>query len=217
MLQHAYAMGNGHFMQRLQRAFGLEPELKPKGFLHLEGNRLSSRVVLHFEPGDGHVAWQRIYVHPRARQLYPESRLLIQKFINAHSELSFVQIGKRPVRLENVQDCTGLALADTIRLIQSCEFFLGIISGPMHLATALGLKCIVLLNFPKADEIYLPALKDINLVESEWLYPQNAHLHQESDGPLVKRLTLPNLEKAFAAQIYPYWSDEYLELIHEKI
>lgn len=217
VLQRRYDMGNGHFMQRLQRAFGLEPELRPRGVLKVSGDRKSNRVALHFEAGDAHAAWQRVFVHPRARQLYPESRVLIQTFINSHPELTFLQVGRKPTPLDNVKDCTGLPLADSIRLLNSCENFIGIVSGPMHLATALGLKCVVILNFPKAGEIYLPALKNINLIESEWLYPQNVHLHQESDGPLVKRFNLGNLEKAMAGQIYPYWSDEFLSLIHEKL
>jgi ADP-heptose:LPS heptosyltransferase len=217
ILQRRYDMGNGHLIQRLQRAAGLIPEMRPKGFVHVANEIRDNRIALHFEAGDSHAAWQRIYVHPRARQLYPESRLLIQFFINAHPEITFFQVGRRPIPLDNVQNCTGLPLADSIKLLNTCEYFIGIISGPMHLATALGLKCVVILNFPKAEEIYLPTLKDINLIESEWLYPQNVHLHQEGDGPLVKRLTLSNLERAVSGQIYPYWSDKYLELINERL
>lgn len=217
VLQRRYAMGNGHFMQRLQRGFGLEPELRPRGVLDVSGTKRSNRVALHFEAGDTHAAWQRIFVHPRARQLYPESRAALQAFINSHSEFTFVQIGRKPTVLDNVEDCTGLPLSDSIQVLGQCEYFIGIVSGPMHLATALGLKCVVILNFPRAEEIYLPTLKDINLVESEWLYPQNVHLHQESEGPLVKRFSLSNLERAMAGQVYPYWSDEFLGLIHEKV
>jgi ADP-heptose:LPS heptosyltransferase len=213
MLQRRYDMGNGHFIQRLQRSLGLRPDLMPKGFIQIESERKYSNIALHFEAGDSHAAWQRIYVHPRARQLYPESRLVLQQFINDHPDLNFYQVGMHAIPLDNVQDCTGVAIQDTIRLLNKCEFFIGIISGPMHLATALGLKCVVILNFPKADEIYLPTLKDINLIESEWLYPQNVHLHQEGDAPLVKRLTVQNLEKAISGQVYPYWSTDYLSLI----
>jgi hypothetical protein len=52
-------MGNGHFMQRLQRAFGLEPVLKPQPYLYYPGPKSANRVVLHFEAGGPHGNWQK--------------------------------------------------------------------------------------------------------------------------------------------------------------
>jgi hypothetical protein len=124
--------------------------------------------------------------------------------------MSFIQIGTKAQLFQNVQDCTRLPLQQTIRLISGCEYFVGIVSGPMHIATALGIRCIIVLNFPHAHEIFLPVLKDIDLVESEWLYPQNVHLHQDGEGPLVPRLSYENLERAFNGEIHPYWSQELL-------
>jgi ADP-heptose:LPS heptosyltransferase len=215
-LQLRYDLGNGHLIQRLQRAFGLIPDLIPRGFLGIPEQPIPGRVVLHFEAGSSHVAWQRIFIHPRARQLYPQSRRIIERFIDAHPEMTFCQVGNSGATLTGVEDCTGLSLEQTIKVISCCEYFLGIISGPMHLATAMRLKCVVILNFPHAAEIFLPTLKDIDLIESEWLYPQNVHLHQDNEGPLVKGLSLKNLEKAFQGELYPYWSDRFLSLIHEK-
>lgn len=214
-LQLRYDLGNGHFIQRLQRAFGLEPDLLPCGYLEVPRRTRPGRTILHFDPGSPHAAWQRVFVHPRARQLYPASKRIIQRFIDGHPEMTFYQVGKVRASLENVEDRTGLPLDQTIELMSQCEYFIGIISGPMHLATALGLKCIVILNFPHASNIFLPALKDVDVIESEWLYPQNVHLHQDNEGPLVKRLTPVNLEKALQGEIYPYWSRAYLGLIHD--
>jgi hypothetical protein len=87
----------------------------------------------------------------------------------------------------------------------------------MHLAAALGLKIVGIINFPDPARIFLPVLKDINLVESSWLYPQSVLLHQDGEGELVARFSLLNLERAIAGELYPYWSDRYLPLIHERL
>jgi ADP-heptose:LPS heptosyltransferase len=209
-------LGNGHFTQRVQRAFGLKPVDRPAGTVHFPAARISRRVALHFEPGL-HSLWQRTHVHPRARELYPESKRELQQFIFEHPEWSFIQFGGQPTPLEGAEDATGLPLELTIEKLAECEFFVGIVSGPMHLATALGVQCVVILNFPRAHEIMLPTLKDTGRLESEWLYPQNVHLHQEDDAPLVRRFSRLNLERALQGELYPFWSDRWLPLIHERI
>jgi hypothetical protein len=110
---------------------------------------------------------------------------------------------------------TGLSLAETIQLLSSAEYFIGIMSGPIHLAAALDIKLICVTNFPPPELICLPCLKDIDQVESEWFYPQSVILHQDDDGKFVKRLTTENLHRALDGDIYPYWSDRYLELIQD--
>jgi hypothetical protein len=82
--------------------------------------------------------------------------------------MSFAEIGSRFSGLEGVDDWTGLSLADTIVRMVSCEYFVGIISGPMHMAAALDLKIIAVINFPPPELLCFPVLKDIMLVESEW-------------------------------------------------
>lgn len=216
-LQKQADMGNGHFIQRLQRGFGLEPELRPKPYLDYPAVKVPNRVVMHFEAGGPHGAWQRVHIHPRARQLYPESRAVIQEFINQHPEMEFAQLGSEPIPFTGVRDLRESSLEDTIKYMATCEWFLGIISGPMHLASALRLKSIVVINFPPAQLIFLPTLVDIDQVESEWFYPQNVHLHQESAGPLVPKFSYRALAEAFEGKIYPYWSDRFLPLIHEKL
>jgi hypothetical protein len=129
--------------------------------------------------------------------------------------MSFAEVGFASSGLDGVADWTGQDLEQTITRMAECEFFLGISSGPMHLAAALDLKIVALVNFPSAGELYLPVLRDVDVVEVEWLYPQGVVLHQDEEGPLVPRISLDTLERAFAGEIYPYWSTEYLGLLDD--
>jgi len=103
-----------------------------------------------------------------------------------------------------------------MQLIGTCEYFLGIVSGPMHVAAAYSCKSVVILNFPAARKIMLPTLVDTNQIESEWLYPQNVHIHQDNAGPLVPMISAETLHKAFNGEVYPYFKDTWLPLIHEE-
>ena len=147
--------------------------------------------------------------------LSPAGKAAIQGLIAERREFEFVEIGKQPCGIDGVVDGTGLSLAETIRLLSSAEYFIGIMSGPIHLAAALDIKLICVTNFPPPELICLPCLKDIDQVESEWFYPQSVILHQDDDGKFVKRLTTENLHRALDGDIYPYWSDRYLELIQD--
>jgi hypothetical protein len=130
--------------------------------------------------------------------------------------MEFYEVGAHFSGLDSVGNWTGLPLEQSIRNMATCQYFIGILSGPLHLAIALGLK-VININFPAPSRIYLPVLKDIDLVETEWLYPQSVLLHQDGEGELVARFSLTNLERAINGDLYPYWSDRYLPLIHEKL
>lgn len=215
-LVRQYDCGNGHYLQRLRRAYGLRVDDLPKGYIKWHGQRSKHRVVLHFDPGI-HAGWQRKHVHDRARQLYPETRKALEDFIASRKDLEFVEIGNNPARLKGTQ---FRATGDTVSLVNfigTATWFLGIISGPMHVATAMDLKCVVIINFPDPSKIFLPTLVTTGQVEEEWFYPQNVHLHQEGEGAQVNRATLENFKRAFNGEIYPFWSDKYLSLIHQKI
>lgn len=218
VLQATVDMGNGHFVQRLQRAFGLEPALKPRGYLHLSSPpaRDSRLIVLHFEAGAPHGSWQRRHIHPRARMLYEESRRELQEYIYGCPGTHFVQIGQKCLALDGVEHRPDLTMRELIELMARAEYFIGIMSGPLHVATALGTKCVVLVNFPAAHKIFLPTLVDFNQVESEWFYPQNVHLHQEAAGPLVPLVSADNIRRAINGEVYPFWSDNWLHLIHAR-
>jgi len=209
-----FDLGNGHTFQRLRRAFGYAVDDKPAGCLVVPAQPgTERRFVIHLEPGR-HADWQREQVHARARQVYPETLAAIQRFVSAHPEYEFFEIGGKRSPLEGVADATGRPLAETIDLMASCGYFLGIISGPLHLAAALGLRLITIINFPEPQQVVLPTLKDAGVIESEWLYPQSVILHQEGAGGTVSAFGRDSLEEAVAGELYPYWSDEYLSLIH---
>lgn len=216
-LNMKFNLGNGHFIQRLLRAFGIEPMTVPKGSLFVpQAQLVPGRCILHFEPG-GHANWQKVMVHPRARQLYPSSQKILEHFITRHPEMDFWEIGWNPLGIEGAQGFGRRSLEDLIEFVATAEFFIGIISGPYHVAAALGLKIITVINFPEPEKIYLPTLKNIAQCESEWFYPQSVLLHQEGAGPLVPRYNLNNLERALNGEVYPYFGTEYCALIHEKL
>lgn len=215
-LVRQYDCGNGHYLQRIRRAFGCKVDDKPRGCIVWKGTRHTNRVILHFDAGV-HALWQRREIHPQARIISPQTRIEITKFIERNKNLEFVEVGKNPLRLKGTRHIKTDNTGELIETIAQAAWFLGIISGPMHVATALELKCVVILNFPSPDSIFLPTMVVTDQVESEWLAPQNVHLSQEGDGPLVKKSTADNIQRAFDGALYPYWSDSYLHLIHEKL
>lgn len=210
-----YDCGNGHYLQRIRRAFGLEVDVVPKGFIKFSGFRKNSSVIMHFEPGI-HARWQRTQVHPKARMLYPETKLELEKFIQERKDLKFIQIGKEPLQIKGSYHMQTSGTVELVKEIAKAGWFIGFMSGPMHVATALDLKCVVMVNFPEAHQIVVPTLKVAGLVEEEWFYPQNVHLHQDAGAELVPKVNCFNLHAAFNGEIYPFWSDKYCDLIEDK-
>lgn len=216
-LVRQYNCGNGHYIQRIRRAFGLKVDDIPKGSITWKGRRFPNRVILHFDAGR-HALWQRKEIHPKARMLYPENKAILEAFIAAHPELEFVQVGQNQLTIKGVQNAATPTTEALINMVASGSWFIGIISGVMHVAVALDLRCIVVINFPSAKKIYLPTLVVDGAIESEWMYPQCCHLHQDDEGELVKRYSLDNLNRALNGELYPFWDcAKYAALIHEKI
>ena len=214
VLYHSYNLGNGHLIQRLRRAYGLPIDIRPRGCIEVPARVTQGRIVLHFEAG-GHAEWQRQHIRSDARALSSPGKEAIEALVAERPEFEFVEIGKKPCGINGAVDRTGLLLRETIELLASAEYFIGIMSGPIHLAAALDIKLICVTNFPPPELICLPCLKDIDQVELEWFYPQSVILHQDGDGQFVKQLTTENLHRAVDGDIYPYWSDRYLELIQD--
>ncbi len=98
--------------------------------------------------------------------------------------------------------------------METCEYFLGIDSGPMHVAASMDLKSIINVNDPN-NLIYLPKIKECELPNSEWLYPQNVHLNRSGETELVPKFTYENLLSAFKGRVYPYWKDDFLDVKYE--
>jgi hypothetical protein len=212
-----FDLGNGHIIQRLRRAFGYAPDPTPAGCLSPpNASPGPKRAVFHFEPGY-HAVWQRRHVHPRAREVYAEHLADVQRFVLGRPDWEFFEVGSTSSGLKKVVDATGRPLEQTIALMASCRYFVGVISGPLHVAAALGLRVVAIVNFPPPAQIVLPTLKDLGRIESEWLYPQSVILHQEGSGGTTYRFSLQNLERAFAGELYPYWSDRYLGLIETPV
>lgn len=211
-----WGLGPGHLIQRARRLFGLKPTVNPAGLLVVPGVRpIKGRVVLHTTPGT-EVGWQRENVHPRARLLYPDTKTAVLWLASRRKDLTFIEVGlKRTLNHPRIEDGTEPSLENLIRLTAEGEWFIGINSGPMHVAAALGVKTVAIINFPRP--ILLPGLLDTGTVDEEWLYPQGVHLHQGiNDCPWMPPPSARNLEKALAGEVYPYWSDEVQrELINE--
>lgn len=208
-----WGLGPGHLIQRARRLFGLPQIAVPKGHLAAPVTRVPGRVCIHTSAGP-QAEWQRRHVHPRARVLYPDTVAALLRLAN-RKDLTFVEVGtKRTLHHPRVEDGTGPDLRKLIRLTAECEFFVGINSGPMHVAAALGLKIVALINFPRP--ILLPNLMDTGTVEEEWLYPQAVHLHQDVGAAWMPRFSLKHLEAALNGDVYPYWrTDVAEELIRE--
>lgn len=211
MITDEYESGNGHFIQRIQRIFGLAVDSLPKGFINYQSRR-TKVITLHFNAG-GHANEQKRTIHPRARELYPETKRILEKFIRT-SPYTFYVLGD--TKIEGAQNVPNPSITQMIHLIASASFHIGIMSGPLHLAAALSVPTVAIINFPDANKIYLPTLKPMGQVEEEWFYPQNVHLHQEpSANPLVPQITLNNLKKAIDGKIYPFWKKDWLNMIYE--
>jgi hypothetical protein len=212
LLQSNFDCGGGHFIQRIRNAMGLKKQIKPQALLSTQILEIKNKVVLTFDKGPV----DQSGIHEKARILYPENKKLIQNFINKNlNKFSFVEVGRHFSGLENVENKTNLGIQNTTAEIASCEYFFGIHNGLMHVAAALNKKSIIIINFPSAKHLYLPALKELTIPDQDWLYPQNVHLHQDEDGELVKQFSLENIEKAFNGEIYPFWNDSFLELLSQ--
>lgn len=208
-------LGAGHMVQRAARVFGVRSNPVPDPWIEASGvRRIPGRVSLHFEAG-AHAEWQRAHLHPRARQVYPETWAVLREFIAAATGHSWIEVGgRRCLPMDEVEDGTGRPLEETIRLLAECEFHLGIISGPMHLAAALGSKVIAIINFPSPKGLMLPNLVSIGVVEEEWLYPHQVVLHQEIDSPHWPKVSRRSIDDAFAGRVWPYWDRSVVEECH---
>lgn len=213
----SYSTFGGHLFQKIQQFLGLDIDIKPRAKLNSNIATIPNKVVMTFDKG----AVNQQHIHPRARIIYEESKEIIQKFIDDnHHKYNFIEVGRFSLGLNNVINKTNLGIQKTAEEIASCDYFFGNHNGLMHIAAAFNKKSIIIVNFPDANKIILPCLKKRDIPDIDWLYPQNVHLHQDNDGPLVKKLSYENIENAFNHQLYPYFTDQFLlktfsELINE--
>ena len=191
-----YNWGGGHCIQRIQRALGLPISVQPFPILKVDKNPFKGYVFVHLTTATD---WKR----NTPNSLNPRIQNTISEFFAINKHLT-------PYYFKN-----DLPLSLLFTIMSSCEYFLGIDSGPMHMAAGLGLKSIVIIN-NIGNNIYLPRIKECDIPNSEWLYPQNIHLNTTGENHLVPSFSLENLSRSFDAEVYPYFSREYLTLYLEK-
>lgn len=191
-----YNWGGGHCTQRIQRALGLPISVRPCPILKKDKKPFKGYVFVHLTTDTD---WKRNT--PNSLDLDVHNTVFEFFKINKHLT---------PYYFKN-----DLPLSLLFTIMSKCEYFLGIDSGPMHLASGLGLKSIIVIN-NVGNNIYLPRIKECDIPNSEWLYPQNVHLNTKGENQLVPSFSLENLSKAFEGEIYPYFSDEYLPLYLEQ-
>ena len=202
-----YNLGPGHLLQQLRRAWRLPVSAKPMPVLRCDVPKIKNRVLLHFEPSLLSSARQRQLFHRRMRELYPESKLEIEAFIRSRPGFEFIEVGLQSKNIHGARFEPTASIPDLVKLVASSEWFIGIMSGPLNIAMATGVKCIVICNYPAANKIVLPCLKKTGEQEEEWCYPQNVHLHQEDESFLVPKLSAYSLAAAFGGDVYPFWED----------
>jgi hypothetical protein len=229
--------GNGNILQQIYRACGLEVDIKPKGNLYINKPKIKNRIGIHI---DGASAGR---FHGSARDIYQNNIIILQNFINNNPQYNFIQFGQgkqkdekmiatgicHPINenkeglLDNVEDFLNKNLEETLEKIAECEYFICLNSGFYHAAIALDIKTICIINLPSIEECYLPILVNEMLPctppylkwDKNWLYPQAVHLHQDGENELVKLFNSENLKKALNGDIYPFWKNDYLNLINE--
>ena len=208
-IQSKIDCGGGHFLQKIQHACNIKRQTTPRPLLINTHQTIPKRVVMSFDKG----TCNQTSIHPRARLLYPEHKQTIQTFINNNSSTyTFVEVGRSFSGLDNVVDATNLGIEQTTREIAQCEYYFAMHNGLMHIAAGLNKKSVIIVNFPSAQQIYLPCLKEVKSNELSWLYPQNVHLHEDDEGELVKFLTYDNIKRAFDGALYPFFTDKHLNL-----
>lgn len=201
----AFDIGPGHNFQRARRMFGLKCSDMPSGKLVTSKSPKSNRCSIHLSAGR-HSDWQRKHIHPRARCVYGENLDAIRRFILSHPEMEFVEVGGSV--LSGLIPSIGRTLEETIAWMSTASIHIGIPSGPMHVAHALGLRTICIVNFPNPWDLMMPVVKNIDVVEAEWLYPQSCILHQDHDSAHWPKFSLETLEMALNGEVYPYWEPQ---------
>jgi len=215
-----FNIGNGHLHQRLQRSFGLNVDLIPKG--NLTPTKIlkkdNKKIAICFSTGpSGLDLLNNGFQNPR--RLDVSAKIELSDFIK-NSSYKFIEIGsERMFNFDNVENLTNLSVEDSINELNSCEYFMGLNSGFMSVAAALSVKSIIFINVPRVQDAYLPVIKDIYDESSrrgqdvQWLFPQNVFLHQHGSNELVPVVTRDNIQKAIDGEVYPYWKTDYLDLV----
>jgi len=189
--------GHHHLFNRVRMVSGLDPLEEPKAILDLINYKpVKNNIAFSFDVGAG--VSKQIELHPRPRILYPEHRATIQEFISKNKDYyNFIEVGTKSFEFKDTIVKTGIGLDQTISLLTECKYYFGMHSGLMHLATAIGLKSNIIINFPtiarlkKSPDIFVHG--DKMEWEKTWLYPQHRYLHEDEISNEYA-ITIDNLE-----------------------
>jgi hypothetical protein len=182
-----------HFFQKIRKAAGLDFSATPRAYLFPEPQPKFNQTTVCFGFDVGRSAQaQRRMVHPRAREFYPEHWPAFQRAVDdLADEVRFIEIGQRSFEFRNVERRTGIPLAETIEVMSRCHAYFGMVSGLMHLAAALRLPSVIIVNFPQPEFIRFPY--EQYAYDVDWLYPQNIHLHEDRGGGEVELLSYASI------------------------
>lgn len=188
---HKYNWGGGHCIQRLQKAFLGKHDAVPKPYLNKNYAPQKNKVAVHFESSK----------RKQTALSVSEQEAIFDFLLKNNYEIYCCCFAKNTEEL--------------INQMSTCEYFIGIDSGPMHVAAAFGIKSIIIINGQDAKNIYLPKLAEVPVANSEWLYPQNVHLSTGEGNELVEKFSINNLRNAMAGNLYPYFSLDFIESKHD--
>jgi hypothetical protein len=182
---HEIDFGTEHLFNRVRIASGLEPLAKPRAQLDLiDYQPVQNNIAFSFDVGQ--FAQNQTFLHPRPRQLYPEHRATIQEFIDKNcNRFNFIEVGTQSFGFQNTQVKVGIGLEQTIETLSQCQSYFGMHSGLMHLATAIGVRSTIIINFPTIARLHKsPTFDPQDRMEWEkmWLYPQHKYLHEDEIG-----------------------------------
>ena len=188
-----YNWGGGHAIQRIARALGLPEICKPQGVLDsLKPTPVANRIGYHVDRGT-----------QKYTSLSSKALRIFDSCKGHHEEYEWYD-------LASFTDTTNIE--GLIDFLSTCEYFIGINSGLMHLAAAIGIKSIIIVNQPSPELLYLPKIKEAEIHELEWLYPQNVHLHTQGFNELVPLFNEGSLVDALNGKVYPYFKDDFLDI-----
>lgn len=191
----------GNILQRLQRFFWGEYDLKPK---------------MRFG------AWRSI------QKTNPEERTIALCLDHlpksAETELiKFCQTTNLSVKLFSetknhayyfAESFCSLAFENQIKELINCEYFIGNEKSAFtHYAAVNSLNMITVTEIP-GDHCYFPlAINQYFDMPSALVYPQSVVLCCHGSNEIVPQLSSKNISDAIHGYIYPYFSDTYLNLI----
>lgn len=208
-----------HLIHKISAGLNLEPQTIPKPTLDVslyesQITKSKYKIGFHFSLAESHNGMR--HAHPNPRLVYPENLNIFQEFINENNQYEFIEFGGYSMNLNNTTNYTNLSLEDSVLKIAECDFFIAVNSGFYHIAVALGIKTIMIVNLPKPENLILPQFVDhSSFHDLTWLYPQCVHLHQDGENNLVPKFSKESLKAAINGDVFPYWDNLYLKNLIE--